>query len=367
MARLTISNLPVSTPREEDWLDLSRLPEAELERRDVADSNLRCAAGLPESEKIDHAFCLRRLDDCATIVKRSTDAAYPQYFLPDPGHYQHSEAFFRAVSLVITLQRHGGIRYDPKKIGARPNEAFDFEEQFVHGVLQSGKGGTCATIPVVYAAVGRRLGYPIKLVHAVNHMFARWDDSKTGERFNIEGAGEGFDSFPDDHYRNWPAPIRNLEDERRFGFLKSLSPREELADFVAQRAWVLKDRGFFQDAAHAFAVASDLDLQHAQYSQCLLECLRDWKSNLQARLMPKFPQFRVVAKPEERRWPTSVPWEVEREFAALLGLQQTLDNPEAEKRWWKPLREGKLTDGLALTTVTIHYCSVQTKFSGRAA
>lgn len=42
---------------------------------------------------------------------------------------------------------------------------------------------------MLYVAIGRRLGYPLKLVECKGHLFVRWEDAK--ERFNIEGTSRG--------------------------------------------------------------------------------------------------------------------------------------------------------------------------------
>jgi hypothetical protein len=52
---------------------------------------------------------------------------------------------------------------------------------FLHGLTQ-GRGGTCLSMPVAYVAVGRRLGYPLKLVTAKGHLFARWESLDGKER-----------------------------------------------------------------------------------------------------------------------------------------------------------------------------------------
>src|SRR5207244_190021 len=96
--------------------------------------------------------------------------------------YSNSWAYFRTLNLVTVLQRDLGLRYHKAEVP----EAAEFEtaDQFIFGAIQ-GNGGTCATIPIVVIAVGRRLGYPLKLVSTKGHFFARWDDP-SGERFNIE-------------------------------------------------------------------------------------------------------------------------------------------------------------------------------------
>lgn len=159
------------------WLRNCDLSDAELARVDVADLNLACAEGLPGANRIDRFRCLRTLDEWAGKVQTWTQAAHREFFLANPAEYDHSEAVFLCVSLVTVLQRHCGVRYNPAKIGMSSDEPFDLEDSFVYGVIY-GPGGTCATLPVVYAAVGRRLGYPIRLVCTKQHVFARWESPR---------------------------------------------------------------------------------------------------------------------------------------------------------------------------------------------
>jgi hypothetical protein len=89
-------------------------------------------------------------------------------------------------------------------------------------------------MPVLVVAVGRRLGYPLKLVTAKNHVFVRWEDGR--ECFNVEATTEGFVSHPDDYYRQWPEPMTTEEQEAE-GFLKSLTPAQEFAVFLSVRGF----------------------------------------------------------------------------------------------------------------------------------
>jgi hypothetical protein len=335
------------------WKQLTSLSDSELARLDIAATNLASAQGLPGAERIDTAGCLRTFDAWAAVVKRWTEAAYREFFLTDPGRFNHSEPYFRIVALVTTLQRHCGVKYDAAKIGLGPESPYDFDEQFVHGVVQ-GPGGTCATLPVAYAAVGRRLGYPIKLAHTRRHLFCRWDDPESGERLNIEGAGDGFGVFSDDHYRRWPVPI-TPEEEQAFGYLGSMTPRQELACFVSQRAFVLKDHRRYHEAVETFIAASELDPEHATYPQCVLGVMHEWKRHLQSQYPPQFPRsIDVLLRVDQRRWP-SVPWEVEREVASLHATEWCLYYPSHLKEWWEPLRNGRPPLCDVPASVTIDY------------
>ena len=100
--------------------------------------------------------------------------------------------------------------------------------------------GTCSSLPVLQVAVGRRLGYPLKLVTTKGHLFVRWEDAH--ERFNIEAAGRGVNRFTDDYYRHWPFELAPAEEVAE-GYLKSLTPPEELAVFLSIRGMCLREAG----------------------------------------------------------------------------------------------------------------------------
>lgn len=322
------------------WKALAQLSDADLARYDIAEVNLACAEGLPGAERIDVAKCLKTLDDWAQVVRQWTRAACWEFFRPDPAAFNHSEAYFKVVALLTALSRHCGVRYDPSKIGLMPDDgAFDVHEPFVFGVTD-GPGGTCASLPVVHASVGRRLGYPIRIAKTKCHLFARWDDPETGERINFEGGNDGYAIDADDHYRSWPKPI-TPEVERNYGYLESLTPRRELADFLGQRAYLLADLKRYREAIETFLAASALEPEKLTYPHCAVLWLGEWKKHLQAEFPPGFPRRIDVLLPiNQRRWPW-VDEGIEREVAFLHTTEYCLRHPNHEKWWWGPLREGR--------------------------
>ena len=142
------------------WKELVRLSEEELSRLDVAEVNLACAAELPGAPTpFQVRQCIDRLNRYAKCVRRYTDERMPE-FRAKPEVYDGSESVFRVVSLVRVVQGKFGVRYNPAK---RPPDApLETADTFIHGALV-GEGGTCASLPVVFAAVGRRLGYPLEV------------------------------------------------------------------------------------------------------------------------------------------------------------------------------------------------------------
>jgi hypothetical protein len=141
--------------------------------------------------------------------------------------------------LVTVLQQDLGIHYNPERMQMplEPLESetkffADSQDVFIHGLLGEKRSGTCSSMPVLYVAIGRRLGYPLKLVTTKAHLFVRWDEGD--KSFNIEGTSMGFQCYPDDEYRRWPVPISS-DEEKTEVCLKCLTPVQEFAVFASTR------------------------------------------------------------------------------------------------------------------------------------
>ena len=232
-------------------------PEA-LATKDIAAVNLACAEGLPGAEDLDGKELLRTLDVMANQVRRETER-HLYRFRRNPAEFEGSEGYFRMLMLVVVLAEDFQVHYAPEKISAvgeaRVDDGFfaDSRTVFLHGLTGARHEGTCSSMPVLYVVVGRRLGYPLKLVATKAHLFVRWEDK--GERFNIEATGHGVNRFDDEYYRHWPFEISRGEEVAQ-GYLKSLTPAEEFAAFLSIRAMCLRQGGRLGEAAEAFAAAA---------------------------------------------------------------------------------------------------------------
>ena len=232
--------------------DLIALEPARLARCDVALMNLLCAQGLRGAENLNVADCLAALDQWAGRVRFETER-HLYRFRQTPGEYDHSEAKFRMLMLGMSLQNDFRISYNPERIRPagefEPNDAFfgDSRDVFLHGLLTDRRMGTCSSLPVLYVAVGRRLGYPLKLVETKAHVFVRWEDAR--ERFNIEASGRGVGWYDDEHFKRRPIPVTD-EEIAACGFLKSLTAQQELGMFLSIRGHCLMAMG---EAAEAVA------------------------------------------------------------------------------------------------------------------
>ena len=245
------SPTPARTPPPTTFAELAAWPHDKLGELDIALVNLLCAEGLPGFEGLDVAKVLKTLDLWALAVKGETERLQPK-FKATPAYYDNSEVCFRMVVLCLVLQNDLGVHYNTERV-SNPDFS-NSKDQFIHGMVNSSNGGTCVSMPVLYVAVGRRLGYPLKLVLGREHVFCRWDDGK-GTVKNFEGASKGLSSYPDEYYRTWPRPISD-EDLKNREFLVSLTPAEELSVFLAARGHCFTDQRRFKEARGAYVAAA---------------------------------------------------------------------------------------------------------------
>ncbi len=247
---------------------------------DIAEINLLAAKGLPGAEKLDVEKTRNDFDQLAAWVKHETDR-HLYKFQKTPEEFNNSEAYFRVLMMICVLQEDFKVCYnkDPK-MRAGPVEVIrnDFSffgnshDLFIHGLTEAAHQGTCASLPVFYVAVGRRLGYPLKLVECKGHLFVRWEDAK--DRFNIEGTNRGLNCYPDQEYMEWPWPISKEELETGM-YMKSLSPKRELAAFLELRALCLKQHGREKQHATVKTYADNLRKKEGVDIARLNQLMRD--------------------------------------------------------------------------------------------
>lgn len=235
---------------------LLNLAPEEVAATDIARWNLACAAGLPGAESLDIDAKLAELDRWAKRVASETERNMHR-FRSNPAEYENSEAYFRALMLVVVLQEDCGVHYNPARIN-KPDFT-NSKDLLLHGLVGDSNGGTCVSMPVLYVAVGRRLGYPMKLALTKGHVFARWDGAEQSNpsfrgRFNVDATSRGLSTHDDEHYAIWPNPL-SPGDRTGEWFLRSLEPAEELAVFLMQRGHCLEDNGRLPEAQVAYTLA----------------------------------------------------------------------------------------------------------------
>jgi hypothetical protein len=245
---------------------------------DIARINLVAAEGLPGTEGLNIDSCLAELDRWAEQARAETER-YFYRFRQNSAEYENSEGYFRMLMLAVVVCEDFGVRYNPGRISAPPsspltptggeggrrpgegappaNDGFfaDSRDLFLHGLLGERRTGTCSSMPVLYVALARRLGYPVSLVTTKGHLFARWEGR--GERFNVECTGRGMNRYDDAHYRQWPFVLSDQEIQEN-AYLRSLTPAGEAAVFLSLRAECLREAGRLEESRQCYAGAAKL-------------------------------------------------------------------------------------------------------------
>jgi hypothetical protein len=260
--------------------------------------SLLCASGLGANSSIDVTRCEETLSLWADRVRSETDR-HLYRFRRNPAEFENSLAFYRMLMLTVVLSEDFGVHYDPAR-AAGPSETSrtdgffsDPRSVFLDGALGPQRIGTCSSLPVLYVALGRRLGYPLKLVTTKAHLFVRWDGE--GERFNVEATAHGLCKFEDDYYRHWPFEISPKEEVHNH-YLKSLTPTEELAVFLSIRGMCLLDGGRASDAADAFGAAARLAPNCQEYRNALARLRLDFQKTPESLLAAPAPLSKTSQK-----------------------------------------------------------------------
>jgi hypothetical protein len=179
---------------------------------------------MPALANLDIDRYVRVFDAWAAEIKHDTER-HRYRFEANPAEFGNSEIEYKLTWLVSDVNAVFGIDYDL--------EDMDFSDPsnlFLNGIVDR-KKGTCVSMPLLYVALGWRLGYPIRLVNVPLHCFARWDDGVN--RINIEATGYG-QTLPDEHYEK--KYFVTTECKTRGGYLASLSPRQMVAMMLLSRA-----------------------------------------------------------------------------------------------------------------------------------
>ncbi len=155
-----------------DYSQWKSMSDADLAQRDIAEVNLSMAKGLPATEDFDVSSLCRKVDDWSQIVDHAVRRRIKKRLRGESSELTGDQ--YRVMVMISVLQRNLGVTYN-LKFSEGEYDGTDSRNLFLHGLL-TGWGGTCVTMPVLYCAIGRRLGWPLKLVFAKEHVFCRWDE-----------------------------------------------------------------------------------------------------------------------------------------------------------------------------------------------
>jgi hypothetical protein len=245
---------------------LLQVPAGQLQNVEMARMNLLCAEGLVGSDQLDVEKDLAIIDQWSTQADQDLQRFTPLYHIhPEKFPDVHSESEWKMYVLFGFLRERQRIGYNPELkalfakgygyIEDHPDEfRQDARDTFLNGIVER-RMGVCSSLPAIFVAVGRRLGYPLYYVHTKGHSFVRWDDGK--ERFNVETTRSFFTTPHDDYYERWPYLITQ-KDVADFGYLKSQTPQQMLAGFLQDRCACLYASGRIKEGNQTFEAAAAL-------------------------------------------------------------------------------------------------------------
>ncbi len=298
---------------------LLALSPEQLEKVDITRIDLLCAEGLPSSENLDIEQCLKTLDEWAREVQVETERNYHR-FVEHPEKFKNSLGRYRMAVMAAVLCQDLRVHYDPQ----REKELFennyftqsqpyskaeqhffsDASDFFLQGLLSDKRYGTCASMPYLYVAVGRRLGYPVSIAGAYTHSYVYYDEGN-GKHFNVEATEDrGFVTPSDDEYRNppWGAPS-DPDYYKTHDLLQPLSNKESMGHLLGSRAAVFRSAGRHDKEAKTWAIATryfpdtptwkgiEENMQQAAKSDDYQQWRADVWNKLAARFIPRGPGF----------------------------------------------------------------------------
>jgi regulator of sirC expression with transglutaminase-like and TPR domain len=239
---------------------LMALSEDDLNRVDPLIVNLAVARGILEFSQLDIERFAQTLDTWAAEIKLDTERHWYR-FAEHHEQFKNSEIEYKITWLASDINAVFKVDYDLSDF-----DAANPSNLFLNGLIDR-KVGTCVSMPMLYVALGWRLGYPIKLVSVPTHLFARWDDGE--HRVNIEATGYGADLTDDFYEQEYFVPV----EWKGHGALASLTPRQGLAQMLLARADYWARQG---DTTRQVADALRANLLHPEHPLAITELERAW-------------------------------------------------------------------------------------------
>ena len=247
--------------------ELLALAPDQLEKVDIAIIDLLCAEGLRGSEDLNVQKCLDTLNTWVRYVEAETKRNQ-HLFEEHPERYKNSLAYYRMAMVATVLCEDLRMRYNPERekqlenghrIRSDDEQKKFFEDSkdvFIHGLIGGKHYGTCASMPFLYAAVARRLGYPVTLATTATHFYVRYEEGE-GKHLNVEATEHrAFLTPSDNEYKNpWELHVSD-EEVSGMRYLQPLSNKEILGHSLLTRAEVLRSMNQYEKQAETWATAA---------------------------------------------------------------------------------------------------------------
>ena len=209
------------------------LSDEELRNSDPLVMNLVVAKGIPCFAELDVGHYVRLVDGWASDIRKRLAGAEAQFYR-SPADWKNDIRFFRLGIVCWYIDEVLKITYPDELANAEDRLYADPLDVFLNGLIDR-RRGSCASMPALHVAIGWRLGWPVSLACANNHLFCRFDDVEVTHNIEATAFGRGgFRSHPDEYYRQ---QYRIPEIAVACGSdLRAVTAREMLGLFIAIRA-----------------------------------------------------------------------------------------------------------------------------------
>ena len=266
--------------------ELLDLPSLQRGAASPAELSLLCARGLPGGHDVASDQCLAALAQWTDLVRAETEQRLTR--LPQGDHLTRaaletsSPSRCKAQALLQTLHDMLGSDRQPASLEDGTLEAavatghpLDPRDLFLGGILEPANSPhrpTSVSLPWLYLAVGRRLGYPLRLAAQDGRLLLRWEGQNEqftldwqrswtespvdapALRFNVEHPGGQLPFAPSDQV---PPPSPSP--------MHLLTADDELAMLLSARGACLESHGQNREALVAYAQAHRLSPECDNY------------------------------------------------------------------------------------------------------
>lgn len=277
------------------------LSDDELERTDLVRLNLAVARGIPGLESLDVEKYVRTVDQW-TNAFRQLLPGMERMFHATPRKWKNDLRFFRVVMLMGFIGYDLGIRYNDEQFRQQTSGNMevwytDPGDLFLHKLIDT-KQGTCANMPVLHAAIARRLGWPVGIAAARSHFISRFDDGTVYHNIEATGVRQGaVVSDPDEVYiERFKLPKRATACGSD---LRKLAAREMIGVFLGLRGRHYADTNRMPLADLDFALARVLYPSHRRTYAAALDSMVQCGSEL-------FEEHELCPPTAMRTTPTTV-------------------------------------------------------------
>lgn len=269
------------SPDSTHWQFLA-LPDNQLEQADLVRLNLSVARGIPGLESLDVERYVCQVDQWTQAFERELPDM-ERMFHATPHKWKNDVRFFRVVMLMGFIGYDLGIRYNDEQFRQQTSGKMevwytDPGDLFLHKLIDT-KQGTCANMPVLHAAMARRLGWPVGIAAARSHWISRFDDGEV--YYNIEATGVRQGSVvsdPDEVYiEKFKLPKRAITCGSD---LRKLTARETVGAFLGLRGRHYADTNRIHLADLDFALARVLFPAHRRTYVAALDSMFQCGSRL---------------------------------------------------------------------------------------